>query len=312
MNTTEFLSRVKSSITFPSYQARFSDADMLVFANEEQGLSLMEVITSLREEFFVFKEDVSIVAGTEKVLIPERAVGRTLRMVTANTDTDSPVPLDRIVLDNICYFMSSIESNPFGISWQDDYVYFRPVSSTDFTLSMYYMMAFSEIVPVADTCTITAVGNDTITVSKAPTTIAIGDLVDITRNKPGFRPVYIDQTVTNIAGNVITLSGFTVDDPIADVSSGYIISQAGETSILQMPNEAQTLLIKLTARRILQAQGMADGVKMLDDIIMKATRVLRNILAPRQENSNPAVVQYNGLLRGRTYGRGQRRMNMLS
>ncbi len=310
MNTTEFLQRVKSSITFPSYQARLTDSDILDFANEEQELTISELVTSLREEFFVFIEETDVTAFTEKVYVPSRAIGRSVRTVEAHTGADSPIQLQRISFDDKSMYSDNLAGSPMGVYWRDDYIYFRPVPNIDFTLDIFYPMQLSNLVATSRTSSITAVGDDTLTLVKVPSNITIGSYIDITKNVPGYRPVKIDQLVTGIAGTTLTLSGYSALDPIADVSTGFAVSLASETSILQMPKEVQIVLIKTTARRILQAEGMIEQVKLMDDIIQRAVTNARNCCAPRDEGSSESIINYNGFLRGRTMGRRQRRMTL--
>jgi hypothetical protein len=146
---------------------------------------------------------------------------------------------------------------------------------------------------------VTAVGTNTITLSKVPSNLTIGSKIDVTDNKPAYPLVYKDLTITNISGVVITVSGFT-GTALSGVDVDDVVSTALETSIVQLPDEAAIVLIHATAVRVLEALSIPDQMKIAEDKMQQKIRACREILSPRVEGSIPKIIQRDGLLRGRS------------
>ena len=63
VDTTYFLDAVKRAVTIPSSQIRFSNTDILRFADEETEAVIVPAITSARLEFFVKYVDQALIAN---------------------------------------------------------------------------------------------------------------------------------------------------------------------------------------------------------------------------------------------------------
>ena len=114
MDTTSFLAAVDRAITVPNYQPRFSQTDILALANEEQSSMIVPMIVALREEFFVFREEIAVNAGDTGFRIPERAIGRTLREIQYNNTGGGMVyDLPRISIED-SYRFSTLTAETSG------------------------------------------------------------------------------------------------------------------------------------------------------------------------------------------------------
>jgi hypothetical protein len=301
MDTTSFLAAVDRAITVPNYQPRFSQSDILALANEEQQSLVVPMIVALREEFFVFRETLSITAGDFGFRIPERAIGRTLREIQYRNQTGGTLVYDlpRISIEDSYRFTNLGSGTPNGFMIEGDTIRLLPTPSSDGEVVLYTLRKPSNLVLNSRTAVVTAVGTNTITLSKVPSNLTIGSKIDITDNKPAYPLVYKDLTITNISGVVITVSGFT-GTALSGVDVDDVVSTALETSIVQLPDEAAIVLIHATAVRVLEALSIPDQMKIAEDKMQQKIRACREILSPRVEGSVPKVIQRDGLLRGRT------------
>jgi hypothetical protein len=301
MDTTAFLAAVDRAITVPNYQPRFSQSDILALANEEQQSLVVPMIVALREEFFVFRETLSITAGDFGFRIPERAIGRTLREIQYRNQTGGTLVYDlpRISIEDSYRFTNLGSGTPNGFMIEGDTIRLLPTPSSDGEVVLYTLRKPSNLVLTSRTAVVTAVGTNTITLSKVPSNLTIGSKIDITDNKPAYPLVYKDLTITNISGVVITVSGFT-GTALSGVDVDDVVSTALETSIVQLPDEAAIVLIHATAVRVLEALSIPDQMKIAEDKMQQKIRACREILSPRVEGSVPKVIQRDGLLRGRT------------
>jgi hypothetical protein len=301
MDTTAFLAAVDRAITVPNYQPRFSQSDILALANEEQQSLVVPMIVALREEFFVFRETLSITAGDFGFRIPERAIGRTLREIQYRNQTGGTLVYDlpRISIEDSYRFTNLGSGTPNGFMVEGDTIRLLPTPSSDGEVILFMLRKPSSLVLNTRTAIVTAVGTNTITLSKVPSNLTIGSKIDITDNKPAYPLVYKDLTITNISGVVITVSGFT-GTALSGVDVDDVVSTALETSIVQLPDEAAIVLIHATAVRVLEALSIPDQMKIAEDKMQQKIRACREILSPRVEGSIPKIIQRDGLLRGRS------------
>jgi len=301
MDTTSFLAAVDRAITVPNYQPRFSNNDLLALANEEQQSMIVPMIVALREEFFVFRETLTINAGDPGFRIPERAIGRTLREIQYRNLAGGNLVYDlpRISIEDSFRFTNLGQGTPNGFMVEGDTIRLLPTPSSNGEAVLYTLRKPSNLVQDSRTAKVTAVGTNTITLTKVPSNLTIGSKIDVTDNKPSYPLVYKDLTITNITGLVLTVSGFT-GTALSGVDVDDVVSTALETSIVQLPDEAAIVLIHATAVRVLEALSIPDQMKIAEEKLQQKMRACREILSPRVEGSVPKVIQRDGLLRGRT------------
>ena len=300
MDTTAFLAAVDRAITVPNYQPRFSNNDLLALANEEQQSLVVPMIVALREEFFVFRETLTINAGDAGFRIPERAIGRTLREIQYRNLAGGNLVYDlpRISIEDSYRFTNLGQGTPNGFMIEGDTIRLLPTPSSNGEVVLYTLRKPSSLVQDSRTAKVTGVGTNTITLTKVPSNLTIGSKIDVTDNKPSYPLVYKDLTITNITGLVLTVSGFT-GTALSGVDVDDVESTALETSIVQLPDEAATVLVHATAVRVLEALSIPDQMKIAEEKLQQKIRACREILSPRVEVSVPKIIQRDGLLRGR-------------
>lgn len=303
MKSGEFLAGVKRAITVPTYQPRFGDPDLLELANEEQRTLVVPMIMSLREDYFIVRQNQTVTSSDTTVAIPPRAIGRTLRDVLLSNSNNLYVSLPRISLEDSYLWRNRGTGTPQGFVVIDDGFQLIPLPATPCTLEILWAIRPSEIVVETRAADVVSVGTDTITLTRIPSNITVGSLVDVTMGRPGYRIVYRDLSVTNISGNTITLSGFSVSSPVTGVTAGDSVSTAGETAVIQMPDEALDVLVQATAVRVLEALSIPEQLEMAQKIMERKIRACRDLMTPRVEGAIQKIINRNGLLRGRTVGR---------
>lgn len=104
MTSDELIAAVKRKIAIPINQRTFSEADILAFANEEMMISQVPDIMMFHEEYFVFSEDVALVANKSRYPIPERAMGMKLRDVFYVDTNGNLFEMTRINPDDKAYW----------------------------------------------------------------------------------------------------------------------------------------------------------------------------------------------------------------
>ncbi len=299
MNTSEFLASLARAITGPTYQPRFSTDDYIALANECMVDTVVPEIRSCREEYFVNKTEVDVVAGQEKIPIPNRSVGRTLREIHWQGDSQTTINLPRIQIEDVFTYTNLGNGTPAGFYMMADGVYPLPIPSQPGTCILYYNQYPNNIVPVSQTATVESVGDSTITVTTLPNIFIIGTEIDVISGTPGYQLAIDSATISNVSGTTITLAGYSPSNPIIGVAAGDCVSITGTTSIIQLPLEGSLCLVQATALRVVETLAIAEHITIKKERYEKVLANLYDSLTPRVAGEMPVVYNNNGLLRGR-------------
>lgn len=307
MNTSDFIDAVKRAISVPTYQGRYSPDDFLALANEEQQITVLPMLTSVRENYNVTTSNIPSIAGTGSYRIPRRAVARAVREIwyQDGPSNESTYNLAQLNLEDGFQYQNGTGA-PSYFSLEGDKIKLFPAPSQDGVLIVKYVIQLAKLVKTSRTAVITSLTDSTVSSTIAlPANITISagsNLVDITSYQPGYQISVADVLVTNIAnGLTLTLDGFSPTVTLAsqDVVQFDVVSTAGETSIIQLPDELHPVLVHATSVRILQGLSQPDRLKQEQEQLTKSVAAANSLLQPRSEGESYKVFQKNGLLRGR-------------
>jgi hypothetical protein len=295
----KLLESVKRGITIPFNQTRFTDDDLLAFADEELETTIMPIILGMREEYAVYEEDVALVAGVSKYQIPSRAAGRILRDLELQIDSQTSVSLAYIAPDDRNYYTNSSNygSNPTGFYFENDKVVLipSPISSPNQSLKMRFLMRHSQITKVSNARAITNINtttNELTLASPFANTVQAATLVDLIKStsQPVIRDY--DLALTNVSGNIVTLPSLP-----SDLAVGDYVAIAGQTPVLCLPEETHQVLAQAVAVRVMEAQGDAQAMQIAQANLDRKVKAMQLIMMPRIEGETQVVMQRNGLLR---------------
>lgn len=301
MNTNELLSAIKRNITVPTYQPRFSTDDLLALAFEEQKTTIVPMIIGISQNYFLFTETVPLPTNTFEVPFPYRAVANASKNVIYDDGQNNPRQLINLRLSQVINLKTDLLGEPASFLVYNDRIRLYPRPLNPATLKFVYYINPSRPVQLNRVSNVTAVGIDTLTLVMVPSNITVGSPIDITKARSGFSLTYIDQTVTNIAGNTITLSGFSALNPITNVNVGDYVSTAEETGILQLPSEAQDVLVQAVAVRVLQALNVPDQLDIAEKRYDEKREYVQLIMAPRIEDQTDVLNSGHPLIGLRNY-----------
>ena len=303
VDTTYFLDAVKRAVTIPSSQIRFSNTDILRFADEETEAVIVPAITSARLEFFVKYVDQALIANQAEYKIPYRAIGRTLRFIELRTSTNDLVKdLSFIMPEDVGRLTTQAAGGPWAFTVRGDYVILLPTpSAANYNLRMYYELAPAKLIETSAAGVIQSINTSTgeITLTSAISTFTTGLSFDIIDFKSGNTNKAEDIVSTNVASNVVT---FAVADIPSNVAVGDYLCISNQTPVLQLPNEMHQTLVQSVVCRILEAlsdyEGLQAAMARRDAIMGNALQIIN----PRLESHVPVVINTRGLLRHRPYG----------
>ena len=301
ITSDEFLLGVKRLITMPSNQVLLGDSDILAIATDRMRDTMIPLIDSCDQEYFVIKTNVPIVANQENYEIPPRAYGRKLREIKIFNESGVRGDFPQISIEREHLYRSA--SVPFGFHFYGDRIQLVPIpAATGYSLQLWWFLSPGKLVPTSQAGVVTAIASDDVTVSLVPATFTVNRRVDFVQGVTGNRYLGIDAAITNVAGSTLSFGLDVVPD---DLAVGDYVSLAGESTVLQIPEEAKPYLQTITASDCLYAVSDFEGQDRLKDKIKQQKEDLLKLLQPRITGEANIIVNDRGLLRGRvrrTYG----------
>lgn len=304
VTSSEFLEKVKRAVTIPASQIRFSDANILEFADEETQATILPALLSIRQEFLVRKDIIPIVSEQAEYKIPYRAIGRTLRAIKIATTDDQVIRnLAHVVLDEAYQFSPNLFGEPMAFRIQGENVVLMPIPSVDsgqYVIWAYYELAPSNLVDESECSAITSfdAGTGVVNIASSITGFTSGAIMDIIDYQTGNSVKKVDITNVSVAGTVVT---FDPDDLPSDLAVGDYLALSNETPVIQLPEELHQSLVQAVVCRLLEAQGDFEGLQAAEMKLGKKLEAAMVLLTPRVEGSPQVVICRTGLLRQRPY-----------
>ena len=304
--TTQFLSAVKRRISMPENQALLSDEAILEIGDEVMRAYVVPTLISVRQDYFVYVSDTTLVVDQTDYAIPYRALGRSLRDLKVVDTTSTTVrDLVKIDLEDAHLFTNdNSQVRPYGFHFFGDQVRLQPSpQTTNLALRFFFELPPNKLVTVGSAATITGISGGDITVNAVPTTFSTSTATDFIAGKQGNATRAFDKTPTNIAGT--TISYATADVP-STLAVGDYIALAEESPVLQIPDDMFPWMVTKTGRRVLYAIGDFEGDSRLQEADSEEEKNLLKILEPRIRGETTKIVNRFSLARqGRFYyGRG--------
>ncbi len=293
------LSSVKRRITLPDAQNLYANSDLIAFMGDELSSTIVPLIHSVQQEYWVNIHDVNLVQNQTNYKIPIRGCANGLRLVTLmdNNGNEINYPLLRPEMTASSYNWLSPYSTStlYGFYMQDDHIVMFPnsvVTNPVNTVRFRFERQPNQLCAVTDAGRITEINGSVITVDSIPEDWTISLTFDIINGQPAFQSKGDDLTVSAIDTNTLEI---TLDDIPSDVAVGDWISVAGTSPIPQIPYQLFPFLAQCVAN--LCMAGMAD-MEPYKEGVAKAAMMkedLLKLLQPRDVGNVQTVVNRGGL-----------------
>lgn len=283
--SSDLITSVKRRCNVPTSQITFQTADFLALADEEIRAKLLPLVLKTMEEFYVSFVDYNVTAQSTIYAIPPRATAMALRsvMIVSSTDPDTRVILDRLNPEDLYAGISGnarflVKKNGFYLQGNSVILYPTPYQSLDILRLGFYSRP-NQLVDATTCGLITgfSVIANTITVSTLPSNITSSSVVDLVRAVPGFECTAIDQTISGIVSNVITMASSIP----SNIQIGDYVCPQYQSCVVQVPVELQPLLFQYVVVRILAAQGDQTNLKAAVAELESLEKAANLLLSPR-------------------------------
>ncbi len=265
--TSELLiESVKRRINIPSNQNTFTDEDILAFADEELGLSVVPAIMSLHEDYLLFTEDQVLVANQNDYIIPFRAVGNKLYDLQYLDESNNVYLMSRATAADEPFYQGAYTVNrTYAYYIKNNRISLMPkiTGNTQGTLRFIYYIRPSQLVLTTKVATVSNINRDTgeITVTNLPSTFSTSTPLDFYKVQSPHNVLKIDKIPASVNSTSKTIT-FDTDDIPDDLAVGDQIALSQQCAIPQIPSDLHVYLAQKTAERILEAQGDSEGLAL--------------------------------------------------
>jgi hypothetical protein len=292
--TDRLLAGLKRRVIIPSSQPLMSDSDMLALADDVIASTMVPMLKSTRQDFFVTSTRTDLVAATSSYSIPYRAAGRTVRDLKRVDSAGSKLDLNLIASEDEHLFAQT--GDPHSFYFKGDKIILVPTpDSADYDLEIWYELMPSSLVETTSASLVSTATTTVVTVDQVPSGITNGVTVDFIQGRSGNTILSMDVTVQGATSTTITFASGEVP---TSLGSGDYVALSQQTPVIMLPDECYPLLETLTSMRILEAIGDFEGADRLKDQAKDERKDLLKMLEPRITGESTKIINRNGLLRG--------------
>lgn len=311
LNTTSLLKSIKRRAMVPDNQNTFSDQDLIDFINEEMMIGIVPSILQMKEEYFIFRQIVALVANKSNYSVPERALASKLREVcfrdSTNKLTGNEYEMTQIAVDDRYTGLSNGTGSSDFTGFRrfymmgNDLVLHPSVGPAPYgALAFYYYIRPNSLVKDSQVALVKAIDRVTgdITLSSLPSgySVYISDTnnqvkttFDFVRAKSPHNILEVDITANSI--NTVT-KVINIDPALIpkDLEINDFMPLAGQTPIPNIPTELHMVLAQRVAQRLLEALGDSEGLTNATNKINEMESKLTTMLDNRVEGAPRKVV----------------------
>lgn len=297
--TTGLISSIKRRITLPDAQNLYTADDLIAFMGDEMSSTVVPLVHSVQQEYWVVRQDVPLVMNQLNYTIPVRGVANGLRLLTLVDTNGNEIQFSLLRPENTASTYNWLSpystSTLYGFNMEDDHVVMFPkqfVTNPVMSLRFRFERQPSQLCSTADAAQIVSIAGNVVTVNVMPTTWNATMLVDIIKNGPAFVSKGDDLVMTNVD---MLLSQITFAALPSTVVTGDWIALANTSPIPQLPYQLFPYLAQCVAVKCLE--GMAD-MEPYNIAIKQREQMKEDILKmlqPRDMGNVQTIINRGGL-----------------
>jgi hypothetical protein len=285
--TTELISKLKLWAVIPTSQPAFTDAQLMDIMTDEIHTTIVPLIISCREEYYVTSTDSTITTDTDQSFdIPSRTVGGAMREIKLVSDAGDESDLPRI---NPEYS----QTQSYGFILRDNKIFLlKSEDYSNYTFRVYYYRRPSVLVATSACAQVSSVGTTTFDVTSIPSTMTTGEKVDIVQANPPFGTLSQDITAT-WTGTTVTPSTMP-----SGLAVGDWMCKDQESCIATMPLECIPLLVQASVVKVNEILGDQGNLRRAQEKFDMMKTEVMDILSPRVVGEIKKIKNYENFLYG--------------
>lgn len=282
--TTDLVTNIKLVGHVPTGDSTFTPANLINLANRELQTAIMKQILSTRGGYYKTFEDFEIRADGLYVIPSDAIAGALDNVELVQEPTIIPV---NIIEESEQFSTNSPTSTSYGCFMRGNFVQILPIPNIGVARFWFYKRP-SQLIPTNQAAQITAINGAVLTVASVPSTLAVGDDVDVLGDQPPFN-VLGEGVITDITNTDITLDAVDYDIEIGDW-----IALHNQTPIPQIPVEFRPLLEQRVVSKIYELQGYLDKLAASDKKLKELEADTFNLITPRIKSQTKIINPING------------------
>lgn len=298
--TDSLIASIKRRITLPDAQNLYSSDDLIAFMGDELSSTLVPLIHSVQQEYWVMRVDVPLVIGQEKYTLPIRGAANGLRLLTLVDPNGNEIEFPMLRPENTASTYNWLSpystSTLYGFYMEDDHIVVFPkqvVANPVMSIRFRYERQPSQLCSTTEAAHITQInGGGVVTVDAIPSDWLITQTFDLINGQPAFASKGDDLVVTNL--DPIT-SQITFSALPSKVVVGDWIAQAGESPIPQLPYQTFPYLAQCVATKCLEGMGDMQPLQAAQQKLAIMKEDLLKLMQPRDMGNVQTVINRGGL-----------------
>lgn len=280
--TSDLIASIKRRASMPTNQQLFSDTDFLNLATDELEVTLIPLLMSVREEYFVSYVDVQVTGSSPYIIeIPEDAIGMKLRDVALMVN-DHPIILPRFSIDD----SNQIIFSNYGFKVESNQIHVHAEAET---IRLYYFKRPLSLISVSNSAQIKSINEVTneITVTNVPAIWTTETVLNAVQKAQPFKTMVNEIEIASISSPTIVLAS------VEGLSLGDWICEQGYSPIPQIPVEAHKVLAQATTVKCLEAINDSNGMASAEKKLERNIKDLITLISPRVDGAPKRIIGTN-------------------
>lgn len=304
------IASVKRRIALPDAQNLYSPDDLIAFMGDELSSTVIPLIHSVQQEYWVYRIDIPLVKDQTNYTIPIRGVTNGLRLVTLldtnKNEINYPLLRPEMTASSYNWLSPYSTSTLYGFYMEGDHIVMfpnsvvtNPVNAIRFRIERQP----SQLCSTNEAAQITAIAGQVVTVNQIPLDWTTTLLYDLTNGQPQFQSKGDDFAVS-ILDTILLQITFTTTLP-TNLVIGDWISIQNTSPIAQIPYQAFPYLAQSVACKCLEGLADEQALQAARSVQDRMKEDLLKLMQPRDEGNVQTIVNRGGLFdNGQFWGWG--------
>jgi hypothetical protein len=297
--TDTLVASIQRRITLPDAQNLYGPDDLIAFASEEMSSTVMPLVHSCQQEFWVTVQDIQLVNNQQNYTIPVRGLANGLRLVTLldpmNNEIEFPLLRPEYTASTYNWLSPYSTSTLYGFYMEDDHIVMFPqqvVNNPTDSVRFRFERMPNDLCSTGEAGQILSINSNTVTLGNITTDWDTTDTFDIIKGTPAFISRGDDLTVTNVnfGASQITFTALP-----STVAIGDWVSIAHTSPIPQMPYQLFPFLAQCAAVLALQGLGDSQALQAAMQTKNMMAQDIMKMLQPRDMGNVQTVINRGGL-----------------
>lgn len=295
-NTEQLIKNIKLACSVPTSQLTYTENDFVDIANRCLETTVVPLIMSTREEYFVTSEEVTSPADGI-IPFPENAVGAKLRSVVFVQQRNPLVVINlpRIDFDVVAGvgFYNTATLAGFYVQGNNIHLYPNTAVPQNSVMRLYFYKRTLALAAPDNYGRVTSVdtGTNTLVLDNVPVDWEVGSILNTVQAEPNFDTTNTAATITAIS------SPSVIVDSVEGISVGDYVAFEGYSAIPQIPVEAMNYLAQVSAVDCLEGLGDKSGMQVAQAKAENLKKSLLVMISQRVDGSPKKIVNPNGGMR---------------